>query len=119
MILSNDPNLIHQIDSITITDDMAGNHWLTLNGHVSSLSYQIYQISRVTDVPFIDMNSAFPFPDQYPDSVQLYLQAGQNIESNHPILIALADSLTGGTTDMAIAAQNIATSEYISHMPYD
>jgi hypothetical protein len=119
VIFSDEDDFLDRIENIDIVGDTVKNHWLVLDGTFSELTYQIYQIAEIDDVPRIDMNASYPFPGTYPDSVALFLEPGRNIESDHPDIIAVADSLIGNAGDMALAAQRIATSDYIRTIPYD
>ena len=119
VVISEQDDFIDRIENMDIIDDTVKNHWLILDGTFCQLSYQIYQIAEIDDVPRIDMNVSYPFPEIVPDSVALFLEPGRNVESDHPDLIAVADSLVGDADDMALAAQRIATSDYIRTIPYD
>ena len=119
ILQSEHPDFLRQIENYSIVDDTVSNHWLVLDGTFSDIAFQMYQITALDSVPMIDMSLSYPFPAEYPDSVELFLMPGRNIESDNPELIALADSLVAGSSNMAVAAQNIATSKYVSSIPYD
>lgn len=119
VIRSEDENFLEKIDSIFITKDTVDNFLLKVVGTYSELSYQAYQIVQTGTVPQIDLTKSYPFPEEYPDNVKLFLLPGINIESDNIKILNLIDSLKINRNDMAKAAMEIGTSAFITSIPYD
>lgn len=119
VIRSDNNNFIEEIDSLFIIKDTVRNNLLKVRGTFSKFRYQSYQISQIGYVSQIDMSKSYPFPNEYPDSVKLFLLPGINIESDNYKIRSLIDSLDIPDDDMAKAALTIGTSNYITGIPYD
>lgn len=119
VIRSADERFLNKIDTIYIEKDKSDNFLFKIGGTFSKLNYHSYQIAQIDKIQPIDMSKSYPFPEFYPDSVKIFLLPGNNIESDDIAILNLIDSLGIDKDDMAIAAKEIGTSNFITSIPYD